>query len=177
MVEIICVGAIALVLTGMVYLFGKGTMAGKEKNYDDTKERVRFLGYKYALLSMVIYALSFVFAEWMFHASPAWLGREMLLLGCVALGVGVYGCYCIWLDAYYAILTNTKNCIVGFAMLAVTCLYMGIMYGIDGKLLTDGIVNVHGAYLIVGVLFTALLITMLLRKYWKLPEDDKGAQA
>lgn len=162
----------AAVLAGLAYLFGKGSSAGKQKNYDDEKELVRLRGCKYALLTMIIYALSVVLVDGFFDQSIACFdGETKLLLGAL-LGVGVFGCYCIWLDGYYAFVDQAKNCLIGLAMLTVVCLYMGIMYWVDGQMLRDGVFTGKCAYLLAGLLFLALGVTLALRKYWKEESED-----
>ncbi len=164
---IVLIAIIATVLAGVVYLLGRGSAAGKQKNYDDAKELVRLQGCKYALLTMIIYALSVVLAESVFDRRILCLDGEMKLLLGTLLGVGVYGCYCIWLDGYYAFIDQAKHCLIGLSMLAVVCLYMGVMYWLEGQMLQAGMFTGKCAYLLAGALFLSLDVTLLLRKYWK----------
>lgn len=158
---------VAAVLAGLTYLLGKGSVAGKQKNYDEEKKLIRLHGCKYALLTMIIYALSVVLVDSLFNKSITCLDGEMKLLLGAVLGVGVYGCYCIWLDGYYAFVDQAKSCIMGLSMLAVVCLYMGIMYWKNGRMLQAGVFTGKCAYLLTGLLFLALDVTLVLRKYWK----------
>ena len=129
--------------------------------YDERQANVRGKGYKLSFFTLfiynAIYGLLGIMIEKRYVDSLA-----AMMIG-ICLAVAVYVVYCIWNDAYFSLNENPRRVIIGFGLIALLNLLLGVMNLYDGMVITDGMLNYRSVNLICGVLFIIIFITLILK--------------
>lgn len=167
-------GLAAGVLVGIlfIFIFLKVTKTdGKMKcKYDERQNTARGNGFKYGFFTLLICNLLQAFAFDGKMSLP--VDQSVILLISVVLGILVYVSYCIWNDAYFSLNENRRKVLVGFVVIGVFNLLIGISNLHSGKAFTDGVLNFRSINLFCGLLFLVIFAVLLAKHLTKKQEEE-----
>ena len=161
-------GILAGVITGVVILAVFALMrkrkSGKcREEFDERQEIARGKAFQYGFIAFLIFQLGYGIAEEIFEVSMG-SGLESVLPG-ICVGMGVFGTFSIWKEAYFGLSEKAGRFIILFAVITVGNMICGINWILEP--------DRHGAgNLWLGVLFLVLLVSMGIRELKNRREEE-----
>ena len=160
---------ILLVAVGM-YFFGRKahTDGARRPKFDERQELIRGRGYKYAFFALLVYLVAYgvIGYTWFAPLAGAFLG--------LVIGVGVYACYTIWQDAYFALNEKRRMYILLDALIFVINAAAGVSNVLEGRVMENGVVTGGGSLnLMCAVLFLVIMVMLLIKEIASRREDER----
>lgn len=165
---------VGLLLVAVIcFLFGRKfyTDGSRKPKFDERQELVRGRGYKYAFFTLLVYHLLYALLKTGFGWTVL---DEMtgMFIG-LYLSIGVYACYAIRHDAYFALNEKRWNYILLFAVIAVINAVLGIAKILRDEFVVDGVISYTSSMnLLLAVLFLAILAALLVKEIASRREED-----
>lgn len=148
------VGALAGVVI-VALLFKKKVL---NCTFDERQERVRGQAFKRAFFTLVIILFVYGCAE---TAFGRWCDTLTGMTLCVAVSLVVFAVNCIVKDAYMSLMEKPRQVMTLFALLTVFNLGLGVLYGLHGELVEDGVLTFRATNPIVGVMTLVVLVVYI----------------
>ena len=162
-----------LLVAAVCFLFARKvhTDGARKPKFDERQELVRGRGYKYAFFTLMVYQLLYAVLKTAFGWTVLDEMTE-LFIG-LYLAIGVYACYAIWHDAYFALNEKRVYYIWLFAVIAVINGGVGIAHILRGEVVVDGVINyVNSMNLLGAVLFLVVLAALLVKEIASRREEE-----
>ena len=168
------VGFLAVIMIAIVIMiislkFSNNDNAVRTK-YDERQQIVRGTGYKYSFWTVVILQVVLCMLDAFDVNLP--IKNTVLYFLVIAIGVMVHTTYCIFHDGYFGINNNPKQYYLMFVLIGLFNLFIGILNSIQGRLFSDGKLDVPVINFICGLMFVILGICIAINKYILKNEDD-----
>lgn len=157
---VICGVLVGLVLVWIILKWVRGDGSSKCK-FDERQERVRGTGFKYAFFTLLIYDGAYALMGMLLEKMPFDNTTGMFIGICVS--VFVYAAYCIWHDGYLALNEKPVRVMIGFTLIGIFNLILGIHNIIAGAVLVDGQFTFHSTNLLCALLFIGIGVVYLLK--------------
>ncbi|MBQ2804208.1 MAG: hypothetical protein IJF07_09960 [Lachnospiraceae bacterium] len=154
----VIIGLIIVVVLNMVSKTDNSIVC----KYDERQELVRGKGFKYGYFSIMISNVMWILLSLL--EVSLFCNIETAMFISIIVGVGVFACYCIWNDGYFALNENRKGLMIVFAIVGGINLYIGLMNVIQGSVLENGSLTMKSANLFCGILLFAIFIMLLLKE-------------
>lgn len=165
------VGILLVAVVGFIFARFAHTDGARKPKFDERQELIRGRGYKYAFFTVLWYLVIYSLLKFAFGLKIMDDMAEMFVA--VILGVGVYACYTIWKDAYFALNERRKSYIWLFVAVVVLNVTVGVGHIRDGSFIVDGVLTFGGsANLLAGVLILVILVMLLLKEIASRREED-----
>ena len=162
-----------LLVAVLCFLFGRKfyTDGSRKPRYDERQELVRGRGYKYAFFTLLVYQLLYAVLKTAFGWTVLDEMTEMFIG--LYLSIGVYACYAIRHDAYFALNEKRWNYILLFAAIAVINAVVTVVNILRGEFVVDGAISYTSSMsLLLAALFLAVLAALLVREIVSRREDE-----
>lgn len=161
------VGLLLVAVVGVVFARFAHTDGKRKPKFDERQELIRGRGYKYAFFTLLVYLVAYgvIGYAWFAPLAGAFLG--------LVIGVGVYACYTIWHDAYFALNEKRRMYILLDALIFVINAAAGISNVLEGRVMENGVVTGGGSLnLMCAVLFLVVLVALLVKEIASRREED-----
>lgn len=162
--------AVGILLVAVVmFIFNRKahTDGARKPRFDERQELVRGRGYKYAFFTLMVYLVAYgvIGYTWFAPLVGAFLG--------LVIGVGVYACYTIWQDAYFALNEKRRMYILLDALIFAINAAAGVSNILQGRVMENGVVTGGGSLnLMCAVLFLVVLVALLCKEIASRREED-----
>lgn len=163
--------AIVIGVLGIAYLVRK-KMGFMNVEYDERQKIIQGIGYKYGFFTMMISCMLYGMATG-FCVVP--VHPTVMILACVFLGVGVFGGYCIWKEAYFGIHANNKSTIVVMVLVVAANALSTVSHMISGTIMEDGVIGINALNVLCAIFFLAML-SVIAVKSWTISKADGGSK-
>ena len=142
----------------------------KKPEYDERQEAIRGIVFKRAFFTLVIYNIAYgVFDT---ATGIVWCdGFTAMFIG-VALSCTVFVVSSIMKGAYFRMDENPKIWTIIIALIAILNATMGIFLLLRGEIVSDGILQMTSMYLVVSIMFFAILLTIIVKRI----RDERGEE-
>ena len=165
----VAVGLTAGIIAGLVFvalLFRKKIL---DMHFDERQERARGKAFQYGfftlMISVYVYGVSdLIFGPWCEVLAGATL--------CVAAGLCVFAITCILKDAYLSLREKPRTIMTMFALLSLINLGFGVMYGVSGGLVENGLLTFRAVNPIVGTATLVILIVYIVNYLLRSREEE-----
>jgi hypothetical protein len=152
-----------VVLLGIVVICAIIKKSSLKGEYDERQELIRGRGYKYALLTVMVFnAICLIFGV---EGQVPYFSWDYLTLVSIMLGTLVFGVYSIRHDAFIGLNNNVRSFVVLFAACIIANLFGGIHHLQQGLLENGQVTFATGSNLTLSVGFVILLITILVQHF------------
>ena len=168
-IAIVLLVLILIDLVVIVNLITKTTDSGKSI-YDERQLMARGKASSYGFMVATIYSIAVALLSVVGIELP--LETSVLILLGVMLSIGVYVCYAILNDAYFALNQKRGGLLVILGIIAVGSLALAINGIIKGTFITDGIVTWNSALLMLFILVVSIFVTLLIKTISDKKEAD-----
>ena len=162
-----------LLVAVVMFIFNRKahTDGARKPRFDERQELVRGRGYKYAFFTLMV---SMILSAVVKESFQITLISEMtVMFFCLFLSIGVYACYAIWHDAYFALNEKRKYYIWLFAAVTVINGVVGISHILRGEFVVDGVINyANSLNLLCAVLFLVVLVALLVKEIASRREEE-----
>ena len=163
------VGLAAGLLAGLAFikfLFKKKVL---DMHFDERQERARGKAFQYGFFTLLI-------AAYAYGISDVLLGRWCdVLTGvtlCIALALCVFAVTCILKDAYLSLRERPRQVMTMFALLSALNLGVGVMQGLHGDLMEDGVLTIRAVNPIIGFATLVILIVYIVKYFLRNREEE-----
>ena len=158
-----------LLVAVVMFIFNRKahTDGARKPRFDERQELVRGRGYKYAFFALLVYLVAYgvIGYTWFAPLAGAFLG--------LVIGVGVYACYTIWQDAYFALNEKRRMYILLDALIFAINAAAGVSNILQGRVMENGVVTGGGSLnLMCAVLFLVVLVALLCKEIASRREED-----
>ena len=154
----IMVGLAAGIVAGLIFvafLFRKKVL---DCHFDERQELARGKAFQYGFFTLLI-------STYVYGTSDVVFGRWCDALAgvtiCLAISLCVFAVTCILKDAYLSLREKPRVVMTMFALLTLINLGFGVMYGVSGDLVEDGVLTFRAVNPIVGLVTLVILIVYL----------------
>lgn len=158
-------GIIAGVLV-VALLFRKKILS---MEFDERQERARGKAFQYGFLTLTA-------AVYIYGLSDMMFGRWCDVLAgvtiCLAAGLCVFAITCILKDAYLSLREKPRQIMTMFALISAVNLGFGVMYGISGELMEDGMLTFRAVNPIIGAATLLILIVYIVNYLLRSREEE-----
>lgn len=158
---IVCGVAIGLILIMFLLKWTKKDGSSRCK-FDERQQLVRGRGFKYAFFSLVICNAVYAAADTVMEDKL--MDVPMGICSCVVISVGVYACYCIWNEGYFALNESPKRVLVAFILIALLNFAVFARSVIRNGIFENGVLSTGCMNLLCGVLFLVIFAVLLLKQ-------------
>lgn len=163
------VGLAAGIVAGLIFvafLFRKKIL---DCHFDERQERARGKAFQYGFFTLLISTYAYGTSDVMFgHWCDVLAGVTI----CVALGLCVFAITCILKDAYLSLREKPRVVMTMFALLSALNLGFGVMHGLSGDLVEDGVLTFRAVNPIVGFATLVILIVYIVNYLLRSREEE-----
>jgi len=150
----------------LAFLFKKKVL---DCHFDERQERARGKAFQYGFFTLLI-------AAYAYGISDVLLGRWCdVLTGvtlCIALALCVFAVTCILKDAYLSLRERPRQVMTMFALLSALNLGVGVMQGLHGDLMEDGVLTIRAVNPIIGFATLVILIVYIVKYFLRNREEE-----
>lgn len=161
---VVCVIFLAMALA----MFRWGNM--KEKEYDERQVLARGRAYRSGFVALVV--LCILYAALSEAGVMAWCSTAAGCCLCICLAATVFALQCIASDAFAGFATAPRATAGLLALGAAVNLMFGVMQGLDGELIVDGVLTVWSCNLMIGAMLAVILCAFLIRQHRARKAED-----
>lgn len=138
--------------------------------FDERQERARGKAFQYGFLTLMA-------AVYVYGLSDLMLGRWCDVLAgntiCLAAGLCVFAITCILKDAYLSLREKPRTIMTMFALISAVNLGFGVMYGVSGDLVKDGVLTFRAVNPIIGAATLLILIVYIVNYLLRAREEEE----
>ena len=139
-------------------------------SFDERQELVRGKAFKYGFFTIIACNIAIGWVPSIFEVQIP-MDTSVALFMCVAVGIVVFASYAIWNEGYFALNERPKAMMILFAFIAAVNVFAGIMNGVEGKLVENGVLQMGCVNIICAVIFIIIFIVVLLKSIVRKNED------
>ena len=165
----VVVGLAAGIIAGLIFvafLFRKKVL---DMHFDERQELARGKAFQYGFFTLLISA-------YVYATSDVVLGRWCDVVAgitlCVALALCVFAVTCILKDAYLSLREKPRVVMTMFALLTLVNLAFGVMHGVSGDLVEDGVLTFRAVNPIIGLATLVILIVYIVNHLLRSREEE-----
>lgn len=163
--------AIVIGVLVIAYLVRK-KMGFMNVEYDERQKIIQGTGYKYGFFTMMISGMVYGLST---GTCVVPVHPMVMITACVFSGVGVFGGYCIWKEAYFGIHANNKSTIVVMILVVAANALSTVSHIISGTIIEDGIVGINAMNALCALFFLAMLCVIAAKK-WEIRKADGSSK-
>lgn len=139
-----------------------------KSKYDERQIAVQGKAFKWGyftlMAALMVYGVSAAVWDWVLPVVGCML--------CICLSMAVYGCICIFGDAYWWADSSRTGQYATFGILGAMNIGLGIFAISDGYMVEDGVLQEAGANLALGAVFIIVFAAAFVRRRQVRREDD-----
>lgn len=165
----IMVGLAAGIVAGLIFvafLFRKKVL---DCHFDERQELARGKAFQYGFFTLLI-------STYVYGTSDVVFGRWCDALAgvtiCLAISLCVFAVTCILKDAYLSLREKPRVVMTMFALLTLINLGFGVMYGVSGDLVEDGVLTFRAVNPIIGLATLVILIVYIVNHLLRSREEE-----
>ena len=165
----IMVGLAAGIVAGLIFvafLFRKKVL---DCHFDERQELARGKAFQYGFFTLLI-------STYVYGTSDVVFGRWCDALAgvtiCLAISLCVFAVTCILKDAYLSLREKPRVVMTMFALLTLINLGFGVMYGVSGDLVEDGVLTFRAVNPIIGFATLVILIVYIINHLLRSREEE-----
>lgn len=165
----IMVGLAAGIVAGLIFvafLFRKKVL---DCHFDERQELARGKAFQYGFFTLLI-------STYVYGTSDVVFGRWCDALAgvtiCLAISLCVFAVTCILKDAYLSLREKPRVVMTMFALLTLINLGFGVMYGVSGDLVEDGVLTFRAVNPIIGLATLVILIVYIINHLLRSREEE-----
>ncbi len=165
----IMVGLAAGIVAGLIFvafLFRKKVL---DCHFDERQELARGKAFQYGFFTLLI-------STYVYGTSDVVFGRWCDALAgvtiCLAISLCVFAVTCILKDAYLSLREKPRVVMTMFALLTLINLGFGVMYGVSGDLVEDGVLTFRAVNPIIGTATLVILIVYIINHLLRSREEE-----
>ena len=165
----IAVGLAAGILAGLVFvafLFKKKVL---DMHFDERQELARGKAFQYGFLTLLATTYAYGISDILFGR---WCDVLAGVAICLAAGLCVFAVTCILKDAYLSLREKPGKFMVLFALLSLFNLGLGVMYGVSGGLVEDGVLTFRAMNPIIGTATLVILVVYIVNHLLRSREEE-----
>ncbi|WP_295762876.1 hypothetical protein [uncultured Oscillibacter sp.] len=154
----IALGISVGLLAGLLFvalLFKKKIL---DMHFDERQELARGKAFQYGFLTLLATTYAYGISDILFGR---WCDVLAGVAICLAAGLCVFAVTCILKDAYLSLREKPRKFMVLFALLSLFNLGLGVMYGVSGGLVEDGVLTFRAVNPILGAATLLILIVYI----------------
>nr|WP_326165668.1 hypothetical protein [uncultured Oscillibacter sp.] len=154
----IALGISVGLLAGLLFvalLFKKKIL---DMHFDERQELARGKAFQYGFLTLLATTYAYGISDILFGR---WCDVLAGVAICLAAGLCVFAVTCILKDAYLSLREKPGKFMVLFALLSLFNLGLGVMYGVSGGLVEDGVLTFRAVNPILGAATLLILIVYI----------------
>lgn len=161
------------ILVGVIAASGLLAFLFKKKvldcHFDERQERARGKAFQYGFFTLLV-------ASYVYAVSDEVFGRWCEVLTgvtlCIAVSMCVFSVTCILKDAYLSLREKPRQVITMFALLSALNLGVGVMQGLHGDLMEDGVLTIRAVNPIIGFATLVILIVYIVKYFLRNREEE-----
>ena len=134
----------------------------QQDRYDERQEINRGKAYKSAFATVCIWELLYFIAKT--NGIPIPADDGLMAIAGVLTSICVYAVLCIFTDAYFPINRSSNAIIALWIVIGIMNIAVGIWNIADGKMITDGRLNVRASGMLGGIIILIVAIACIVRK-------------
>ncbi len=165
----IMVGLAAGIVAGLIFvafLFRKKVL---DCHFDERQELARGKAFQYGFFTLLISTYAYGTSDVVFgHWCDALAGVTI----CLAISLCVFAVTCILKDAYLSLREKPRVVMTMFALLTLINLGFGVMYGVSGDLVEDGVLTFRAVNPIIGLATLVILIVYIVNHLLRSREEE-----
>jgi len=165
----IAVGLAAGIVAGLIFvafLFRKKVL---DCHFDERQELARGKAFQYGFFTLLISTYVYGTSDVVFgHWCDALAGVTI----CLAVSLCVFAVTCILKDAYLSLREKPRVVMTMFALLTLINLGFGVMYGVSGDLVEDGVLTFRAVNPIIGTATLVILIVYIINHLLRSREEE-----
>lgn len=165
----IMVGLAAGIVAGLIFvafLFRKKVL---DCHFDERQELARGKAFQYGFFTLLISTYVYGTSDVVFgHWCDALAGVTI----CLAVSLCVFAVTCILKDAYLSLREKPRVVMTMFALLTLINLGFGVMYGVSGDLVEDGVLTFRAVNPIIGTATLVILIVYIINHLLRSREEE-----
>ena len=165
----IMVGLAAGIVAGLIFvafLFRKKVL---DCHFDERQELARGKAFQYGFFTLLISTYAYGTSDVVFgHWCDALAGVTI----CLAISLCVFAVTCILKDAYLSLREKPRVVMTMFALLILINLGFGVMYGVSGDLVEDGVLTFRAVNPIIGLATLVILIVYIVNHLLRSREEE-----
>ena len=165
----IMVGLAAGIVAGLIFvafLFRKKVL---DCHFDERQELARGKAFQYGFFTLLI-------STYVYGTSDVVFGRWCDALAgvtiCLAISLCVFAVTCILKDAYLSLREKPRVVMTMFALLTLINLGFGVMYGVSGGLVENGVLTFRAVNPIIGLATLVILIVYIINHLLRSREEE-----
>ena len=129
-----------------------------DMHFDERQELARGKAFQYGFLTLLATTYAYGISDILFGR---WCDVLAGVAICLAAGLCVFAVTCILKDAYLSLREKPGKFMVLFALLSLFNLGLGVMYGVSGGLVEDGVLTFRAVNPILGAATLLILIVYI----------------
>ncbi|NLG04866.1 MAG: hypothetical protein GX567_13700 [Clostridia bacterium] len=145
----------------IIFVLKKKAHIGGKCEYDERQQLVRGKAFKIGFFTLIFYNAGYGLLSEMIGRSFASVSFAMLFG--IIFTVVIYGAYCMWNDAYFALNETPKTAVALLIAICMINLIIGITNLVSGRCFVNGMITVSAMNLIVGVALFILFIIISIK--------------
>ena len=161
------------ILVGVIAASGLLAFLFKKKvldcHFDERQERARGKAFQYGFFTLLV-------ASYVYAVSDEVFGRWCEVLTgvtlCIAVSMCVFSITCILKDAYLSLREKPRQVMTMFALLSALNLGVGVMQGLHGDLMEDGVLTIRAVNPIIGFATLVILIVYIVKYFLRNREEE-----
>ena len=161
------------ILVGVIAASGLLAFLFKKKvldcHFDERQERARGKAFQYGFFTLLV-------ASYVYAVSDEVFGRWCEVLTgvtlCIAVNMCVFSITCILKDAYLSLREKPRQVMTMFALLSALNLGVGVMQGLHGDLMEDGVLTIRAVNPIIGFATLVILIVYIVKYFLRNREEE-----
>ena len=141
-------------------------------DYDERQERIRGVGYKYAMYANLIMLVAYMILSMFIEDIPLYPGEVALTI--IIVSVVIYALYCIRKDAFFGVRYKSRTYLILLGFVVVINLLGAVMALADGDWIEDGRYIEFGFYsnMMCVIGFGTILAAILARNASRRKEEQ-----
>ena len=165
----IMVGLAAGIVAGLIFvafLFRKKVL---DCHFDERQELARGKAFQYGFFTLLISTYAYGTSDVVFGR---WCDALAGVTICLAVSLCVFAVTCILKDAYLSLREKPRVVMTMFALLSVLNLGFGVMHGLHGELVEDGVLTFRAVNPIIGLATLVILIVYIVNHLLRSREEE-----
>ncbi len=165
----IMVGLAAGIVAGLIFvafLFRKKVL---DCHFDERQELARGKAFQYGFFTLLISTYAYGTSDVVFGR---WCDALAGVTICLAVSLCVFAVTCILKDAYLSLREKPRVVMTMFALLTLINLGFGVMYGVSGDLVEDGVLTFRAVNPIIGTATLVILIVYIINHLLRSREEE-----
>lgn len=159
---VLILGVVIGLLVVVIILAVTKTGDDTKNQFDERQELVRGKGFQYGFFAIMISNAVLLFMKAL--EIPLFSDLQVAMVLSIVIGIGVFACYCIWNDGYFALNENRKSLLIMLGFIGLLNLVIGIGNIFAGVVIENGAFTFRSTNLFCSMMFIVVFIMLLLKQ-------------